>query len=407
MLAGACAAAATCSPRPAEPPRGADDERTLAAAERREHLDTLAREPMLVEHPSGALFVAAYNRVRPALWKSVDAARTWTRVDVGTAADGAVGNSDVDLAIAPDGTLYFASMTYDNVAHEGRQIAVGASRDGGATWRWTTVSRARFDDRPWIAVAPDGTAHLVWNDGRGVHHAHSGDRGATWTRRADVHERGGSSHLAVGPRGELAVRVTPGAASANVCDTGTELVAVSADGGATWTRHAAPGLPRADGCEQHPNDVPRWVDPIAWDAAGALYALWTDTIGVHVARSADRGATWAVRPVAPRARGGATAFFPYLAARGRGALAATWLASRGDTLRWHAAAIAFDGDTPRVRVSDALPLESWRGTPPSADAAGEYLAVRWLRDGSFAVVTPVQHAAAGRLGFTWWRFRPR
>lgn len=176
----------------------------------------MAREPAVVEHPDGTLFVAGYGgpwansrregmatlgAIRSRLWRSRDHGATWSRVDLGPQAAGAVGNSDVDLAVAPDGTLYFATMTYDNTVGEGRQIAVGASRDGGATWAWTVLSRHRFDDRPWVKVAPDGTAHVIWNDGRGVQHAMSHDQGTTWTAPVRVSARGGSSHLAVGPGG--------------------------------------------------------------------------------------------------------------------------------------------------------------------------------------------------------------
>jgi hypothetical protein len=79
--------------------------------------------------------------------------------------DGAIGNSDVDLAVSPDGTLYFVSMGFDNKASEGKHIAVGVRRNSGNTWHWTMLSKKRFDDRPWVAVEPDGTVHVVWNDG--------------------------------------------------------------------------------------------------------------------------------------------------------------------------------------------------------------------------------------------------
>jgi hypothetical protein len=38
------------------------------------------------------------------------------------------------------------------------------------------------------------------------------------------------------------------------------------------------------------------------------------------------------------------------------------------------------------------------------DTAGEYLGVTFLRDGSLAVVTPIQ--SGRRVGFSWWRFDP-
>jgi hypothetical protein len=363
---------------------------------------------MLAEHPSGALFVTGYNRVRPGLWRSTDGGGTWRRVDVGSAAQGAVGNSDVDLAVAPDGTLYLAQMTFDNAVGEGRGIAVGVSPDAGATWRWSEVSRTRFDDRPWIRVAPDGTVHLVWNDDRGVRHARSTDRGATWTHAGRVQPRGGSSHFAIGPRGELAVRVAPGATSGIQCHPEVDVVAVSADRGATWRAHPAPGTPRPAGCFGPRNGaIPRWVDPLAWDASGALTALWTDSSGVWVARSRDAAATWRSWRIVPRAPGEPVGHFPYLAARADGALAATWVLDTGDPLRWRAARLLPRGDSAwDVRVATAMPLESWRTDPPRPDEGGEYLATGFLRDGRMAVVTPVQHQRAARLGFTWWTFAP-
>ena len=69
------------------------------------HLDGPAREPMVVEHPDGALFVTGYGGEdeAPDLWTSTNGGTTWERVDVGTPADGADGNSCVDLAVAADG----------------------------------------------------------------------------------------------------------------------------------------------------------------------------------------------------------------------------------------------------------------------------------------------------------------
>ena len=158
---------------------GATSNGMLAVAQHVDHLDVVCREPMVVEHPDGSLFVAGYGEPRPTLWTSHDRGVTWTRVDVGSEAQGAIGNSDVDIAVSRDGTLYFVSMLFDRAANEGRQIAIGVSRDVGATWSWTTLSQRRFDDRPWVAVAPDGMAHVIWNDGSGVSHATSRDRGVT------------------------------------------------------------------------------------------------------------------------------------------------------------------------------------------------------------------------------------
>jgi len=385
----------------------ADGDKRFALIQQSEMLDTLAREPMLIQHPNGAVFVTGWNRVRPRLWKSTDLGATWSEVNVGMAGDGAVGNSDLDLAVAPDGTLYFVQLTFDPRALEGVQLAVGVSRDAGSTWRWSTVSRARGDDRPWIRVSPNGTVHLIWNDGTGVLHTLSRDRGVTWTPPSHIHNRGGSSHLAVGPHGELAVHIIPGARAGSVCDEGTDVLALSTDDGATWRTFPAAGGARPSGCLNHPRETPRWVDPVAFDRAGALYSLWTDSSGVWISRLGGDTNTWTTWRVSSRAAGAPLPFFPYLASSATGELAATWLLDTPDTLHWEAAHLMVPGKkgNPKVRVAIPLALESWRGNDP--DAGGEYLAAMFLNDGSLAVVVPIQNEAKKRTGFGWRRFVER
>lgn len=392
---------------------------TLVVAEPVDHVGVLAREPMVVEHPDGTLFVSGYGDPAPALWKSLDGGATWTRVDVGAESNGAIGNSDVDLAVDRDGTLYFATMVFDRKALEGASISIGVSRDVGATWSWTLLSKTRFDDRPWVEVGADGTAHVIWNDGSGVRHAVSEDSGASWTERARVHPQGGSSHLAVGPNREVAVRVTPLSASGNKFDEGVELVAVSADAGRTWQKHPAPGTrewsPLVDTQSSPPRWVepaqPRWVEPLAWDAQGALYSFWGNGEGLWLARSADRGASWTTWRIAETRE---VVYFPYLVAQGRGELAATWFSGRGETLKAHVARLEVgDGDAPPSMV-EARPFEidSWQfaenpDDPPVRDSAGEYLAITFLKDGGLAMVSPIQNQRAQRFGFSWWRIDAR
>lgn len=375
------------------------------------HLDELAREPMVVRHPSGALFVAGYGsqvtgtdpEAPPRLWKSSDGGATWSRVDVGTSEDGAAGNSDVDLAVGPDGTLYFLVMGFDRSSREGTHIAIGSSRDLGESWRWTRLSEARFDDRPWVEVAPDGTAHVVWNDDRGVSHAVSTDRGRSWTERERIHPEGGSSHLAVGPDGEVAVRITPVGASGNRYFEGVDLVAVSTDGGKTWTKHQAPGERIWDATD--PEGVPRWVEPIAWDAEGALYSLWSEGSRVRLARSLDQGETWATWTVLEDL---AQAYFPYLVARSGGELAATWFVGSGEELAVRVVAIEVpeeSGSRLSVRRSDPFQIDAWQEVEdpdPERTAAGEYVPVLFLDDDRLGVATPIQDKPRDRWGFSWW-----
>ena len=360
---------------------------------------------MIVEHPNGTLFVTGYGAPTPHLWKSGDGGATWTSVTLGSEAEGAVGNSDVDLAIAPDGTLYFIVMSYDRQKYEGTGIAMGASRDAGATWTWTQLSKTRYDDRPWVEVTKDNTAHAIWNDGGGVSYTRSTDGGRTWQEQPRIHPQGHSSHMAVGPSGEVAVRITPVSASLNVEHPGVELVAVSTDGGNTWVKHAAPGtrtfrFPYSD--DEDP--MPRWVEPLAWDAAGHLYYLWSDPSTLRLARSIDRGATWQTWTLA---EGGDLRYFPYLVARNRGELAATWFSGRDDNMRVHVARIDATGTDamPRVIEAPSIQPKTWQwttkpGEPRKRDTAGEYVPVMFMKDGRFAVVTTIQDLPA-RGGFVF------
>jgi hypothetical protein len=369
------------------------------------HVEFLAREPMVVQHPNGTMFVAGYGSPVPHLWRSSDDGATWTLVDVGGEAIGAIGNSDVDLAIAPDGTLYFIVMSYDRKKFEGTGIAMGASTDAGASWTWTQLSKTRYDDRPWVEVTPDGVAHAIWNDGAGVSYAVSRDRGRTWSERPRINAQGHSSHLAVGPAGEVAVRITPVSASMNMEHKGVDLVAVSADGGETWTKHDAPGerqFPYPPTDAEDP--MPRWVEPVAWDGAGHLYYLWTDPAGLWLARSTDRGAQWTTWKIL---EGGALRYFPYLAARGKGELAATWFSGRGVNITAHAARIDV-GDVGPPRLIEAEPFapDTWRfGEKPGAvrgrDTAGEYFPIAFLRNGRFGIVSTIQDDQNKRFGFAW------
>jgi hypothetical protein len=90
-----------------------------------------------------------------------------------------------------------------------------------------------------------------------------------------VHPDSGSSYLAVGPNAEGAVRVVLIAACGNKYTEGIDLIAVSADGGKTWQKVAAPG--KRDWAPMETlGATPRWVEPLASGPKGELYSLWTD-----------------------------------------------------------------------------------------------------------------------------------
>ena len=248
----------------------AQDNTELLVVNKVDHLSTLAREPMLVQHPNGSLFVAGYRNQsdEPQLWKSSDLGKNWETVNVGTMEDGAQGNSDADLYIDKEGNIFFLSMTYSKVPEDrtgfdmstliGEQVVVGVSRDIGKTWTWHLISKSDYDDRPWITASSNGDLHIIWNDGQGVHHSVSSDHGESWTKQPKIYDKGGSSFIADGPNGKLAVRVSPASASGHKMDQGVDLIRLSLDNGKTWQDVT---LPEKLTWTEDFSGVPRWVEP--------------------------------------------------------------------------------------------------------------------------------------------------
>jgi hypothetical protein len=124
---------------------------------------------------------------------------------------------------------------------------------------------------------------------------------------------------------------------------------------------------------------------------------------VRLARSRDFGKTWRQSLVVETKD--ATAFFPYLIARGNGELAATWFAAKmpgWGSLRLHVARfhVSDDGNPQNVHtVAFAIDVVSTQKEPPTA---GEYIPLAFLRNGRLAVATPIQDRVAKRIGFSYW-----
>jgi hypothetical protein len=94
---------------------------------------------------------------------------------------------------------------------------------------------------------------------------------------------------------------------------------------------------------------------------GALYSLWTNLKGLWMARSRDRGESWKMWQVLGSDE---VLYFPYLVA----------------------------GPRPNELAG-----------PVTRSAGGEYLGMTFLREGGFAVVTPIFNGETKRAGFSWWK----
>ncbi|MEM7586598.1 MAG: sialidase family protein, partial [Acidobacteriota bacterium] len=91
------------------------------------------------------------------------------------------------------GSVYAAWADLAPVSGNHARVQVAYSRDGGDTWTVTTpheVADVNEVDRwqPWLAVAPDGSVHVIFNDTRNdptrrsidLYHNFSTDGGQTW-----------------------------------------------------------------------------------------------------------------------------------------------------------------------------------------------------------------------------------
>lgn len=357
-------------------------------------------EPALAQGPDGTLYVAGSDYgplpedyLEPlALWKSVDEGQTWNGVPTGDWTDLAIGDADVDLAVGQDGVLYYATelLGERNVGH---MITVGVTSDGTSTWSWQVLSVGPLVHRPWVDVAPDGSAHVVWNDGTVVHHAASTDGGNTWLEMPPVHVPGSAGRLAAGPSNELAVRILPYHHVSNeiLFYPGQDGVAVSSDGGLSWTFRTVPG-----NRDYRSDDPARWADPVCFDSEGTLFTAWGEDAGLVLASSGDLGTTWNVVSLGG---GNGMVWNPFL--RGGdvpGKLAITWF-TRPEAETNFTAHVALitqaDGETPRlVEASFASDLDGGRG--------GEYIQTVFLQGGGLGLVTALgAWQQGGATGFVY------
>lgn len=386
----------------------------LIVKEKVDVLSSLTREPMVAEHPNGDFYVTGYENsgISPKLWKSTDQGKSWIKLDTGTLEQGADGNSDVDLIIDKDGVIYLLSMKYTRIPEEvvmedfdfstmkGEHIVVGVSRDEGITWEWTYLSQNDYDDRPWIEIASDGSVHVIWNDGKGIHYSTSTNQGKTWEQQADIFSKGGSSHFAAGPNGQLAVRVVPMSASGFAFDEGVDLIRLSLDNGKSWQDVDVPGT--RTWSEGFDEQNPRWVEPIQWDEKGSLYYLWSEEQELKLGISENNGQDWKTYLVTSSEN---RMYFPFLNIQ-NGKMTCTWVSGFEENLRHHAAILTLEND--ELIVSELEPqkiaeLQSRYGLSPTLGTGGEYFPIITLSDGDFGMITTIQNYKDNRLGFTWWR----
>ena len=198
---------------------------------------------------------------------SMDAGESWHDYTMGgwTFLDGAKGQfvktgcgGDPVLAFGPDGSLYYAGLTFnlDKFPREMSGVAVAKSTDGGKTWQKPIMVSYNatgnfFYDKPWISVSPNGTVNLTWTKfyqgprGLGylqspivISQSHNG--GKSWSSVKNVsdasHPFDQGSQSATAPDGTLYVSYEAADPDTGY-STDAVVIARSTDGGTTFSQH--------------------------------------------------------------------------------------------------------------------------------------------------------------------------
>jgi len=287
-------------------------------------------EPAVAIAPDGTVWVAALHLHHgTALWRGRFAAQTPRFVGQ---PDHGIGGDDIALAVAPiaPANLYLASMVAGSGAIAATACPGGVVARNVAACRFYPALGAGPHDRPWLASDGRATLYLSYTEQTalltgGVTVRRSTDGGGAWTRAgsptADVATgtRGWAGNLAVDPRNGTLYQILETTAPGREDGLFNRMVvAHSRDGGATWRDVTAyQGAPDED-------DANMWP-ALAVDAAGGVYAAWSDGRHILISSSSDGGATWsAAARVDTPAAGLRTSVLPALAAGTSGQVVLAW-----------------------------------------------------------------------------------
>jgi hypothetical protein len=220
----------------------------------------------------------------------------------------APGGGDTDLAVAPAKNasgfynVYVSSLSLVNVD-------VSTSTDGGATWTLNPVTTPEtLDDREWIAADGAAKVCISYHDApQGITVGCSQDAGTTFTQFASAIDVNHAFQISENSIGNLAIdptshviyqtysAITTAAETAcapqlgvvaGTCDYHGVYMAVSTDGGATFTDYPVYVNPDATVGYGH-----QFVN-VSVDKAGNVYSVYTDDHHVYYSFSADHGRTW-------------------------------------------------------------------------------------------------------------------
>jgi hypothetical protein len=333
-------------------------------------------------------------------WASEDGGDTWRRLDP---QPNPVVSGDCDWAVLEDGTW---AIVYDTIASS----TVATTRDRGATWSFNYASAVPFGgvDRPWI-TAEGNTLYMAYANVMATEPAIntlavSHDGGRTWTEHHVAHtvslEESDRPQTVIGHPLVADGTIRIPLASADLSNGGPTWLsfAVSRDEGNTWTEEMVAGpyetFFHLPVASQAP-DGTLFITKPEGDANG---------IAIDVLVSHDDGETWTAVRVAenvtfPSVTG------PWVDARPDGSATVAWLQeSEGARTIW-AARIGADGTIAHPARALIEPVEDdavFEFIMLDHDESGRAFIVYPLDTGDCTQTTP---AAQGRNAQCVWLLR--
>ena len=245
----------------------------------------------------------------------------------------APGGGDTDLAVAPvknaagQFNVYVASLSLANVD-------VSTSQDGGRTWTLNPIgATVSGDDREWIAA--DGSSkvcisyHDVATDNIIVNC--SFDAGKTFTQVGQAFDTNHLfltddnmiGNLMIDPKSHNIYQTFSGIANAGEatctsCGNHVVYMAVSTDGGKTFTDHVVFANPNTTVSYGH-----QFVN-VSIDNAGNVYSVYSDNHNLFYSFSTNHGTTWSSPVQVNSAPASATAIMPWSVANNAGHIDIVW-----------------------------------------------------------------------------------
>lgn len=291
-------------------------------------------EPSLVVDPEGRIFVAAPTgllnaqdqRFSGQFWRSEDDGLTFEHLPglgVGGLYGTSFGGGDSDIATDAQGNLYAIDLWLGNVGFL-------SSTDHGDTWQGSPVTfAASGTDRQWVEVnQATGEVYVTVNSlSTGLWVAKSADSGLTFPQQtlAVPHaDRGGC----ICPPGAFTVDEATG----NIylpyyINPNGVGVAISTDGGASFTPTVVPGTEGSALPDDEGGEIGGPFTVITHDTAGNLYLVWEEVTDagrrIVLQTSPDQGQSWSEPR---RIRDGAMTaqLMPWVVAGEAGRVAVAW-----------------------------------------------------------------------------------